>query len=114
MSATKELHEKLRNFVDNTDPLVALKHLDNIDNQLREQTKLTSYMRRHALLDAVYAEGNQAQVGRSIGLSRQRTHDMVHNLNVCTRLNRLWEKGLFDLSCIHVKMGGTPKRVPPI
>ena len=43
MSATKELHEKLRNFVDNTDPLVALKHLDNIDNQLREQTKLTSY-----------------------------------------------------------------------
>ena len=25
MSATKELHEKLRNFVDNTDPLVALK-----------------------------------------------------------------------------------------
>ena len=34
-------------------------------------------MRRHALLDAVHAEGNQAQVGRSIGLSRQRTHDMV-------------------------------------
>ena len=77
MSATKELHEKLRNFVDNTDPLVALKHLDNIDNQLRAQTKLTRKMSTHALLQAHKPEGNQAQVGLTIGISRQRTHDMV-------------------------------------
>ena len=88
MSTTKELHNTLRKFVDNTDPLVALKHLDNIDNQLREQAKLTSYMRRHALLDAVHSEGNQARVGRSIGLSRQRTHDMVERAQL-ERLHRV-------------------------
>jgi molybdenum-dependent DNA-binding transcriptional regulator ModE len=56
---------------------VALERLNKIDHQLREKLKLTSYMRRHALLDAVQAEGNQARVGRTIGLSRQRAHDMV-------------------------------------
>ena len=75
-SLTK-LHETLKNYGDTCEPLVALKQLDQIDYEIRQQLKLTSYMRRHALLDAVHAEGNQARVGREIGLSRQRTHDMV-------------------------------------
>jgi|TARA_B100000586_G_C19825609_1_gene308264 hypothetical protein len=75
----ENLYRTLRKFVEAAEPLVALKELDEIDHQLREKLKLTSYMRRHALLDAVQAEGprSQARVGRTIGLSRQRTHDMV-------------------------------------
>lgn len=72
-----QLHRTLTGLVDSYEPLAALEQLNDFDRQLREKLKLTSYMRRHALLDAVQAEGNQARVGRSIGLSRQRAHDMV-------------------------------------
>ncbi len=72
-----QLHRTLTECVDSYEPLAALERLNDFDRQLREKLKLTSYMRRHALLDAVQAEGNQARVGRTIGLSRQRAHDMV-------------------------------------
>ena len=44
-----KLHETLKSYGDTCEPLVALKQLDQIDYEIRQQLKLTSYMRRHAL-----------------------------------------------------------------
>jgi len=60
-----------------SDPLTYLLIVDEIEKRLRLFMKSCSYMRRHAMLDAVQSGMSQSSLARSLELSRQRASDMV-------------------------------------
>lgn len=60
-----------------SDPLTYLLIVDEIEKRLRLFMRSCSYMRRHAMLDAVQSGVSQSSIARSLKLSRQRASDMV-------------------------------------
>ncbi len=72
----KTVEEYAKNL-DLSDPLTYLLIIDEIEKRLRLFMKSCSYMRRHAMLDAVQSGISQSSVARSLELSRQRASDMV-------------------------------------
>ena len=72
----KTVEEYAKNL-DLSDSLTYLLIIDEIEKRLRLFMKSCSYMRRHAMLDAVQSGISQSSIARSLELSRQRASDMV-------------------------------------